>query len=170
MWLLLAGDGPQRDAIASLIAELGLSQNVSVLGFLSHPEMELQFATGWVQVVPSRWAEPFGNVSTEAMMRGSAVIASNSGGLVEIVRHGETGFLVPLGEIDALESALLRLLQNRELAEQMGRAGREVAIAQFSLETFVDKFVELYQTLYSNSGRKVNIPGHVYLNSKLPET
>lgn len=145
--LLLAGEGAESDRITSLIAELGLQKSISMLGLLSHPEMERHFATGWVQVVPSKWAEPFGIVSTEAMMRGTAVVASNSGGLAEIVKHGETGFLVPPSNVEALAEALLNLLQNRSLAEQMGKAGRKLAIAQFSEETFVDRFICLYQIL-----------------------
>jgi glycosyltransferase involved in cell wall biosynthesis len=109
--------------------------------------MERCFASAWVQVVPSRWAEPFGLAAVDAMMRGTAVIASDSGGLSEIVREGETGFLIPPGNVGALAKALLCLLQNREWAEQMGRAGRQVAVDQFSETTFVDKFVHLYHTL-----------------------
>jgi glycosyltransferase involved in cell wall biosynthesis len=84
------------------------------------------------------------------MMRGTAVVASASGGLIELVQDGKTGFLVPPGDVDALAKALLRLLQNRELAEQMGWAGREVALANFSEETCVERFVQLYQRLCQN--------------------
>ena len=80
-------------------------------------------------------------------MRGTAVVASTSGGLNEIIQHGRTSFLVPPGDIGALAEALLLLLQDRALAEQMGKAGREVALAQFNEETYVDKFVQFYQSL-----------------------
>lgn len=150
--LLLAGDGPERDAIASLIAELELQGSVSLLGHLSRPEMEHHFATAWVQVVPSRWAEPFGIVAAEAMMRGTAVIASSSGGLTEIVQDGKTGFLVLPEDANALTEALLHLLQNRDLAEQMGKAGRKIALTHFSEGIFVEKFICLYQHLLHNSG------------------
>ena len=81
------------------------------------------------------------------MMRGTAVVASTSGGLNEIIQHGRTSFLVPPGDIGALAEALLLLLHDRALAEQMGKAGREVALAQFNEETYVDKFVQFYQSL-----------------------
>ena len=145
--LLLAGDGPEREALARLILQLGLSSSTSALGHLPHSELERHFAPAWVQAVPSRWAEPFGLVAAEAMMRGTAVVASNSGGLAEIVRDGRTGFLVPPGDSDRLAEALLRLLRDRELAEKMGRAGREVALSQFSEDCCVEGFLLSYERL-----------------------
>lgn len=145
--LLLAGEGPERDRLKRLIAGLGFSSSVSMLGHLPRPQMERYFASAWVQAVPSRWEEPFGLVVAEAMMRGTAVVASASGGLTEIVQDGKTGFLVPSGDGDALAEALLTLLRDSALAEQMGNAGREVALAQFREATFVDKFVPLYEML-----------------------
>ncbi|MGG6266419.1 glycosyltransferase family 4 protein [Leptolyngbya sp. AN03gr2] len=149
--LLIAGDGAERDRILSLIYSLNLHSNVSLLGHLSRSDLEQAFSTAWVQVVPSRWAEPFGIVAAEAMMRGTAVIASRAGGLAEIVRDGQTGFLVPPGEVEPLAEALLKVLQNRELAEQMGHTGRTIALSQFSEGAFVDRFIELYQQLLQNS-------------------
>jgi len=145
--LLIAGNGPEWKSLNTLITSLGLSSHVTMLGHLSRPEVERAFDKAWVQAVPSRWAEPFGIVAAEAMMRGTAVVASTSGGLNEIIQHGRTSFLVPPGDIGALAEALLLLLQDRALAEQMGKAGREVALAQFNEETYVDKFVQFYQSL-----------------------
>ena len=145
--LLLAGEGPERTRLQELIGTLSLSSRVVMLGHLSAREMERHFRAAWVQVVPSRWAEPFGLSAAEAMMRGTAVVASSSGGLAEIVRDGETGFLVPPGDSDAFAHALLKTLGDRELAERMGKAGREVALAHFSQTTFVDKMINLYETM-----------------------
>jgi glycosyltransferase involved in cell wall biosynthesis len=145
--LLLAGEGPERNHLKKLIANLNLSQSISMLGHLPHPELERKFSTAWVQAVPSLWEEPFGIVVAESMMRGTTVVASNSGGLTEIVKDGQTGILVPPGDDVALAEALVSLLRNRDLAEQMGRAGREVALTHFSETTFVDKFVRLYEML-----------------------
>jgi glycosyltransferase involved in cell wall biosynthesis len=145
--LLLAGEGPERNHLKKLIANLNLSQSISMLGHLPHPELERKFSTVWIQAVPSLWEEPFGNVAAESMMRGTAVVASNSGGFMEIVQDGQTGILVPPGDEVALAEALVLLLGNRDLAEQMGRAGREMALKHFSETTYVDKFVQLYEML-----------------------
>ncbi|MBW4645958.1 MAG: glycosyltransferase family 4 protein [Goleter apudmare HA4340-LM2] len=151
--LLLAGDGPECDRLKSLISQLGLQRQVSMLGYLPRSEMATHFANAWVQVVPSRWAEPFGIVATEAMMRGTAVIASNCGGLTEIVRDGQTGFLVPQDDVASLAQSLRLILSDRQLAERMGQAGRKVALANFSEATFVDRFEQIYQTLIQDQKR-----------------
>ena len=148
--LILAGEGPEYEHLQRLIANLGLSSSVTMPGHLQQLEMERRFAAVWVQVVPSRWAEPFGIVAAEAMMRGTAVVGSASGGLTEIIHHGKTGLLVPPGDADALAGALVRLLGDRKLVERMGRAGREVALARFNEASYVDGFVRLYQALYQN--------------------
>jgi glycosyltransferase involved in cell wall biosynthesis len=145
--LLIAGAGPERERLEGLIASRHLSSSISLLGHLTPLELERSFASAWVQAVPSRWEEPFGLVAVEAMMRGTAVVASASGGLLEIVRHGESGLLVPPSDPAALAEALSLLLQDRRLAERMGRTGREVALTQFSLAGSADRFVQLYRTL-----------------------
>ena len=82
-------------------------------------------------------------------MRGTAVVASSVGGLTEIVRNGQTGFLVPPEDGDTLAEALLNLFQNRELTEEMGRTGREIALRKFSEEVSLKKFINLYQEILS---------------------
>ncbi len=145
--LFLTGHGPQEEYLKQLVCDLGLSSNVSLTGYLRPSEVESRLAACWVQTVPSLWAEPFGLVATDAMMRGTAVISSRTGGLAEIVQDGVTGLLVPPGNAETLAEAMLRLLCDRELAEQMGEAGREHALAHFSESIVLDRFVALYQTL-----------------------
>jgi glycosyltransferase involved in cell wall biosynthesis len=145
--LLLAGDGPERHVVDRLIADLGVSSGVTLLGYVSQAEVEHHFAKAWAQAVPSRFAEAFGLVAVEAMMRGTAVVASASDGLTEVVRDGQTGFLVPPGDADALAAALVRLLSDRALAERLGEAGREAALVHFRWETYIDKIIDLYDAL-----------------------
>jgi len=145
--LLMAGDGPERRDLAVLIDRLNLNANVCLLGHLSREKLEDCFATVWLQVVPSRWEEPFGIVAAEALMRGTAVVATDSGGLAEMIRHGETGLLVPADQPDALGEALLALLQDPARTEHMGRNGREFALRYLTEDTFVDRFLDLYRCL-----------------------
>ncbi|MGB3639961.1 MAG: glycosyltransferase family 4 protein [Rivularia sp. (in: cyanobacteria)] len=148
--LLIAGKGEAEASLKSLIKQLGLQNQVTLLGHLSRPMLEEKLSQAWVQVVPSRWAEPFGIVAIEAMMRGSAVIATDAGGLREIVRHQQTGLLIPSENVESLTNAILRLLSDRNLAEQMGQQGREIALAHFTETHFVDQFIDLYHQIAVN--------------------
>jgi len=151
--LLIAGEGPERPRLISEIARLGLESSVTMLGHISRQELEQRFAGAWVQVVPSRWEEPFGLTAAESMMRGTAVIASNTGGLAEFVRHNETGILVPPQDPRALAEALGSVLGKPELARHLGLEGRAFALQHLTMDTFVDRFVELYELLcQSKSG------------------
>jgi glycosyltransferase involved in cell wall biosynthesis len=145
--LLLAGDGPERRLVRETVAALGLESNVTLLGHRPRPALEHFLADAWVQAVPSRWEEPFGNVAAEAMMRGTAVVASSSGGLTELVQEGLTGFQVQPGDADALARALLCVLSDRTLAERLGQQGRATALAELTEGRMIERFVQLYETL-----------------------
>jgi glycosyltransferase involved in cell wall biosynthesis len=147
--LVLVGDGPERPVLEKQVRDLGIAERVEVTGRLSPEETQGRLAGAWIQAVPSRWPEPFGMVATEAMMRGAAVVASDIGGLPEIVEHGRTGLLVPPGDARAFAAALLRLLQDREEADRMGHEGRALAVAKFGIEAHVDRFVETYRAVCS---------------------
>lgn len=141
--LLIAGAGPLETVLRQAAAPLG--DSVRFLGHLPRPEMEAVFGELWVQAVPSLWHEPFGNVSTEAMMRGTAVVASDVGGQSDIVRDDETGCLVPPGDAAALADRLRRILSDRGFAERLGRAGREVALREYSREAALERMEEAYR-------------------------
>lgn len=149
--LLVAGAGPDAPRLRALAEALGVARHVEWLGHLTRVEMERRFERAWVQVVPSRWEEPFGNVTTEAMMRGTATIASAVGGQTDIVDDGVTGFLVPPGDAEALRAPLLHLLSSRERAEAFGQAGRAHALASFSEARCLDQFEALYHRLSASA-------------------
>ncbi|NOS77606.1 MAG: glycosyltransferase family 4 protein [Nitrospira sp.] len=149
--LILAGDGPERAPLAALAERLEIAAQVTFLGHLSKGDMERKFAQAWVQAVPSRWAEPFGLVAVEAMMRGTAVVASSTGGLGEIVQDGATGFLVPPNDPHALAEKLKEILSDRAKAEAMGKSGRDLAVARFSLTRQCEQFVSIYQQMASGT-------------------
>lgn len=148
--LLIAGDGPERKNLVELAEQLGVAAYVTFLGHLPQEAMETKLAQAWVQVVPSRWAEPFGLVAVEAMMRETAVIASRMGGLEEILQDGETGYLVTPNDPHQLAQRLEELLRDRSKADAMGRSGRRVAEARFSLSRQCEQFVSLYQQMVSD--------------------
>jgi glycosyltransferase involved in cell wall biosynthesis len=145
--LVIAGDGSEATGLDRSIRALGLEARVARLGFVPHEQLTGRLAGAWVQAVPSLCPEPFGLVAAEAMMRGTAVIASDTGGLREVVKHGETGLLVAPGDVGALADALARLLGDAALAERLGTRGRALAEASFAEDAFVEAFLLVYRRL-----------------------
>lgn len=145
--LVVAGDGPERARLRRLAGELGIESRTRFLGHVPADRLGQALGSAWVQAVPSLWDEPFGLVTPEAMMRGTAVVASRAGGPAESVVDGDTGLLVPEDDPEALAEALARLLASRETSEAMGAAGRQRALEQFRESACVDAFLVLYREL-----------------------
>jgi len=100
-----------------------------------------------IAVVPSEEPEPFGLVALEAMASGKPVVASNHGGLKEIVEDGETGILIEPRNADALASAITRLSKDTILREKMGNRGKYVLQEKFSMSKFITSFTELFNSV-----------------------
>lgn len=137
----VAGRGPLEPALKSYARELGLEEAVRFLGFVSPVQRAIEDAA--IVVVPSL-GEGFGMVALEAMERARPVIASAVGGLPEIVADGETGLVVPSGDAEALADAIVALAGDLARAAEMGRAGRERALAEFPPERSAERIEELY--------------------------
>lgn len=145
--LLIAGDGPERSALEQLVATLEIGDRVTFLGHLPRGALEPHLEPAWVQVIPSLVAEPFGLAAIEAMMRGTAVVATTGGGVAEVVTHGTTGLHVAPGDIGELTRALVGLLSDRSRAEHMGSQGRQRALSTYGHDVFLDRFIALYEQL-----------------------
>lgn len=130
--LLIAGNGSYRQVLEALTERLGLTESVSFLGWLGSEEIQRLYCKARVLVLPSIWGEGLGMVLVEAGLMGRPVIGSDLGGIRDIIRHGYNGFLVPPGDAKALAEAILRVLQDIELASKMGLANTEVARAYLS--------------------------------------
>jgi glycosyltransferase involved in cell wall biosynthesis len=131
--LVVVGDGPLRARVPG------------ALGFVPHEELTRLYERAAVVACPS-YREGFGVVCAEAMAHGRPVVASAVGGLLDLVVDGETGLLVPPGDVNALRRALRRLLDDRELRRRMGEAGRRRARARFSWEAAIRATIEAYET------------------------
>jgi glycosyltransferase involved in cell wall biosynthesis len=145
--LVIAGDGPERGALEALSRSLGLDGRVTWRGHEDTESLEAASSTAWVNVVPSLWAEPFGLSTVEAAMRGTATIASASGGSTEIIVSGETGWLTPPGDTGALADAMWRVLTDRALAESIGDAARRRALAEYNEDLFADRILAILRQL-----------------------
>ena len=114
---------------------------------MSQSEMTAHYARAWVAVHPSVCQEAFGMPVTEAMMSSLPVVVTASGGMPEQVIHGKTGFIVPRNSPRALADALVTVLQDRDLRDRMGEAGRTRALELFNWEQVADKMVREYDKI-----------------------
>jgi glycosyltransferase involved in cell wall biosynthesis len=118
-------------------------------------------------VTPSLGAEPLGSVVYEGMSRGKAVIGTTPGGHADMITDGETGLLVPAGDVEALTAAMQRLLAYPEWREQLGGAARERARA-FTASVVVPQFEYFYQRVIDfTAGRDRSGRGQARLESSV---
>ena len=139
--LVLVGDGPDRPVAEEEARRLGVEKDVRFLGKLDSTAELLRSSD--LFLLPSQ-TESFGLAALEAMACGVPVIASRVGGVPELVVHGETGALAPVGAVDTMASAALQLLCDPERAH----AAREAAVrraAQFTADRIVPMYEDLYQ-------------------------
>ncbi len=142
--LLVIGSGTDKRSLQQLFDKLNIKDNTTLIDHIDPSELDHYLSEAWLQVVPSIWQEPFPNVATEAMMRGTAIVASRIGGLQDIVEQDVTGYLVDTGDASALSEAITKLLSNRERAETMGQKARDRALTHFPMSRTIDNFEALY--------------------------
>ena len=128
--------------IRNLARELGLENRVEFTGFRENvPELIAQLT---ILVHASTTGEPFGQVVIEGMAASKPVVATNGGGIPEIVIDGVTGLLVRMGDSEAMADAILRLLADPNRAMEMGRLGRQRVVANFTIERTASQVAEIY--------------------------
>jgi glycosyltransferase involved in cell wall biosynthesis len=124
--LLIGGKGDAEPALRALTRELNLADAVEFRGFVSEEEKRLLFRRAWVHVLTSP-NEGWGITNLEAAACGTPTVASDSPGLRDSVVHGQTGFLVPHGDVAALARQIETLLADRELRDRLGFQARAFA-------------------------------------------
>jgi glycosyltransferase involved in cell wall biosynthesis len=137
----VVGDGTCREQLIGLARSSGVSQSFHFLGH--REDVPAVLAQADLFVLPSR-SEAFPNAVTEAMAAGLPVVATDVGGIPELVADGQTGRLVPPGDAAALSRALLDLLDDPARAAEFGRAARHRIEQSFSFDRMVDRFADLY--------------------------
>lgn len=124
--LIIAGKGDARPALEAQIQTLGLASAVEMAGYVTDEQKRDLFRRTWLHVLTSP-KEGWGITNIEAAACGTPTVASNSPGLKDSVVDGETGFLVPHGDVAALATRIEQLLRNGELREKLGRQALEHA-------------------------------------------
>ena len=140
--LLLVGDGPDRARALELARELGVAGDVEVVG--ERVDLPALLERAAVFLLPSE-NESFGLAALEALACGVPVVASRVGGVPEVVRDGEVGFLHDVGDWAAMAASTARLLDDPALRARLGRAARAHAEAHFRVEPAVDRYEAVYR-------------------------
>ncbi|MEO0603229.1 MAG: N-acetyl-alpha-D-glucosaminyl L-malate synthase BshA [Myxococcota bacterium] len=148
--LLLIGDGPERRPVEARLRELGLWDRARFIGSQSHPETLVRESA--VFVLPSR-TESFGLAALEAQACGVPVVAYDVGGLPEVVIDGETGFLVPLDDVDAMADRVVTVLSDPDRQKRLGAAARARALDAFRLDARVGEYEALYERVLTPRSR-----------------
>jgi colanic acid/amylovoran biosynthesis glycosyltransferase len=152
----IVGDGNLRQNLCLLIERLNLRKNVSLVGWKTQEEVRRLFAKSHIFVLASVLSsdgdfEGQGMVLQEAQAMGLPVICTNHNGFPESILNGQSGFLVPERDAEALSTKLAELIREPELWPEMGKKGREFVEAEFDLSKRNDALVELYRTLRTQS-------------------
>jgi glycosyltransferase involved in cell wall biosynthesis len=141
--LLLVGDGPERATVEDCIRKCGVAERVRMLGWSE--DLPRVYATMDICALSSlNEGTPVAII--EAMAAGKAVIATNVGGVPDVVTHEETGLLSGPGDVAAMAAAMVRLAASPEDRGRMGSAGRQRAATRYSIDRLVDEIESLYQS------------------------
>ncbi len=140
--LLMVGDGPDKTRASDLAQELGMKKDVHFMGVIKNIVPVINAAN--LMLLPSQ-TESFGLVILEGMSTGVPVVASDVGGIPEVVEHGVTGYLAPPGDTEAMGKYGLKILTDKELYKNMSEAARKRAREKFHTEDIVGQYEKLYE-------------------------
>jgi glycosyltransferase involved in cell wall biosynthesis len=140
-WLLVVGEGSERDSLEAQAASLGISEQVVFTG--RREDVPAVTAALDVAVLPS-YREAQGLSVLEAMALSRPVVASNVGGIPEMIDDGVSGLLVPPGDPEALAAAIVRLLSDHPFADMVARRGHDLVHERFCLELMTSSIESIY--------------------------
>jgi N-acetyl-alpha-D-glucosaminyl L-malate synthase BshA len=140
--LVMIGDGPERSNAEAFCREHHLREKVFFLGNV--PNLEEVVGAADVFLLPSE-AESFGMAALEAMASEVPVIGSRAGGLQEVVVEGETGYLLPVGDVEGMAERAIEILSTPDLQHRLGRNGRDLAEGIFNVNRVVPRYREFYE-------------------------
>jgi 1,4-alpha-glucan branching enzyme len=148
---VIAGKGPLYDELRDLIQVKQVAEYVHLAGFVSDEERNMWFGKADAALFPSHY-EPFGIVALEGMASGKLTIVSDTGGLKEIIEHGETGLKVYPDDPHSIVWAVEYMIENPDRCYQIARLGEETARTIFSWDSIADKTAQMYEQLISEIG------------------
>ena len=154
--LHIAGTGDFEKALRKYVLENNLS-NVTFLGHLTQEELNNEYQNCIAVIVPSNWFEIFGMINIEAFINGKPVIASNIGGIPEIVEHNKNGLLFEPGNVKQLKECILTYWNNPKLVIQHGKNGYKKAREKYGEEQYYEKVMQIYKKVIQEYKEKESL-------------
>lgn len=145
---LIVGEGPEEQNIRAQIERLGLTADVRMLGF--RDDLLDVFRSLNLFVIPTVEGDTIPQVLMQALAIGLPVVSTTTGSIPDVVAEGESGFLVPPRDPDALADRIVRLLQDAELRAAMGRRGRHTVEQSYSIDRMVDELEQVYRKVIAS--------------------
>ena len=150
--LLLVGEGEQYPEMVKYASSLGLDSSVKFTGFLAHAEIPSIMSAADIAVAPYARIEDNNFLGSsmklvEYLASGTAVIASDNGQINDVIRDGVNGLLVPAGNVNALVSALVKLINNTQYRQELGKQARRDALREYSWNTYISRLEGLYASV-----------------------
>lgn len=143
----VVGDGPDEETLTTQIDQLGVGEYFRFYGYVEHGKLPEYYLNADIFVLPSL-AEGMPNVVLEAMGSGLPIVATTVPGSKELVKDGENGFVLPPRDSQALAQALITLINQRALREEMGRRSKKIAQG-YTWDIVIEKYIALYQQMVS---------------------
>lgn len=148
--VVIVGDGPEKSSLQGMAQRLDIENRVRFLGF--REDVQHLLPLFHVFVLSSIAGETTPQVLTQALAMTRAVVATNVGNVSEVVRHEETGLLVPPARPEELAEKIERLLDHGPLREKLGQAGRRLVVQSYSFEETLNQTERLYEELRARTG------------------
>lgn len=142
---VVLGDGPEGVRLRKMVKELGVEKNFHFLGRKNHGEMPRYLASADVFVLPTLY-EPAPHVVLEALACGGVVVATNTGGLREVIRNGKNGILIEKRNYSQLANAIIKILDDKTYAQRISTLARKTA-KRYDWGNIADMFVSLYRSI-----------------------
>jgi glycosyltransferase involved in cell wall biosynthesis len=152
--LYIGGKGPLLGELKRLTQKLGLEDKVVFTGFIYHEERNFIYHQARVAVFPSLY-EPFGIVALEAMATNTPVIVGDVGGLADIVEDGVTGLKVAPANEEELVTAITRVLNDENMADNLCHNASEMIASVYNWEVIARSTIRIYQQVLEQKGKKV---------------
>ncbi len=144
--LKIAGTGPEEENLKRYVKDNNLN-NVEFLGFKNREELKELYQNCISTILPCNWFEIFGMTNIESFINGKSVIASNIGGIPEIVEDNITGQLFEPGNVEQLKECILNYWNNPNLVVEHGKNGYQKAVTQYNEERYYNELMKIYKEM-----------------------